>query len=422
MSLPYLNTRQNQLRLTGRTETLYWPRLHLSEIDTNAIIGRWYGLCVGVGIVVVVVDAFRNTVLSPVPALFADLLLWGYRAKFRSVRSPSIRFLVAPVTCLWFFAVLLPAIASVHSMGLWAFVLVILAGWRILHVTHQVREHYLDYAFENPRISVATRNKWKGSRQGGFRNEVEPARSLSEAELKSFRRARLSLENQVGFVCWVVAAFVCAGALAWVAVQHSATLAPEVARVLLLLMGMAVIALPGAAGVGLLLSEGRPLRDLKLLCKALAVWCHSPPAVDEALLAPWSARSRFGRADDRTSYLHWNLLFIALLILPVAVFYPWYSTDGLHVFHDPWLEKYAISGSKWFAHLKHAFGNADVPVLLRMGLLVQIFCAAPLMVIGSWILGLLPTLRAAETLLDGRNALEQEVQIVTDMRTTRSRA
>jgi len=59
MPLPYLNRRENQLRLNGRMPVLYWPRFRPSAADTMTF--TWWCISVSAYAVIVTLgmDAFR---------------------------------------------------------------------------------------------------------------------------------------------------------------------------------------------------------------------------------------------------------------------------------------------------------------------------------------------------------------------------
>ena len=79
MPLPYLNRRENQLRLNGRMPVLYWPRFRPSAADTMTF--TWWCISVSAYAVIVTLgmDAFRFMPSYATLAIGADIVRWWYR-------------------------------------------------------------------------------------------------------------------------------------------------------------------------------------------------------------------------------------------------------------------------------------------------------------------------------------------------------
>jgi len=411
MTLPYLNDRQNQLRLSGQTETLNWPRLQLSESEAFHHHMEWYLSYIGIGLAVVLIDAFRMFLLAPYFAVMFDMVRWACMFRDHGFRRPQSTFLCAPATITWFLAVGVPALASVFSLQLWAFSLIVFAGWRILVVTRKLHEHYLDYAIENPRMSVATRRKWQRLRKAGFPEnhpEAKPSRELSEEDRKQFQQAKTDVGSfrdrlMVGGACIL---FVAIFAFLIVGIPGEARFGTLQQH--LVLFAALFWILPPYAALGLGALRKRLDFGLKLVHRCLLVWCHSPADVPDEMLVPWSPRSRFGNCQERVSYLRWNVLLISALILPVVVFYPIYANDMISMYDTMAFDAYPISGSKIFLHLKVVLLDYDTPLYGRLLIIWGTFCGVSMLLVCTWSALLEPSLRAAETLFEGADALEQE--------------
>lgn len=416
MALPYLNDRQNQLRLTGQTEPLNWPRLWISPSGEFMHRLHWFLKFIVIGLGFVLLDAFRMMLLTPVFFLFAELLRWAMYFREEGFRRPGCRILYAPILTTWFLTIAVPALASVVSLGLWAFSLIVLAGWRLLRMTKALREHYLDYVIENPQLTVSTRRKWKLLRKNGFAprgDEGKPACNLSAAGRNRFENAIRKLRGfkRLMWASWALIIVVAIGAA--VVVERPVAIEYGTIRSDLTYLSLFILIGPMALGLVSVCWRQDTYSSIRLVHRCILVWCQSPPNIPEEQLAPWSARSRFGRADERIAYLHWNLFLFSALLLPVAVYYPVYATDMVSLHSRGDYEPYPISGSKYFLHLKDGLTNFRTSLSARLRIVWGTFAGMGVIVTFTWLLVLAPTLQAAETLIEGPQALEQERQGLT---------
>lgn len=354
-------------------------------------------------------DAFRAFLLFPFFAFIPDIVRWVRRYSEGLWYFPSLRFLVLPFTTVWAFGILAPLAAHHVSPPLWFAAVIGILTWRMIRVGQKVRLHYLDYCLEHEAMSESTRTKWNRCREEGWSEggvTPAPASPLSSGdERKRFAGAISGLRSAANSEWLVIGAGVAASLLA-MKVFGSLDGSEFRGNIAVLLVGAAILGVTGLPAGVRLSRVNSAKEELDAVWHALHVFCHSPPTVPVGSRAPWSARSRFGDAENRRSYLLWNAVLIGLLLISAVVLYP---LIGANSPGEAELS-YPLSGSAAFARLIHLRFDTTTPGWVFCAYVAATLLATPIF-LGCGLAALVgQTASAATVLFEGEDALEHERQ------------
>jgi len=417
MALHNFNNLENQLRLKGRMPTLHWPRFRPTGADTTGFAWWLLANCLYVVVISLGLDAFRAFLLLPFFAFIPDIIRWMRRYSEGLWFFPKLRFLVLPFTAVWAFGILLPVLADHVSPPLWFAAVIFVLAWRMVRLSQKIRSHYLDYCLEHEALSDATRAKWNLCREnnwGAAGAAACPASRLStQEEVRRFSAAVADLRSSPTSELLVCGSGLAGSLLAMQVLSglHGQQLRGNAGMFFVAFGIVGVTAVPAAVR---LLRAPSAKEELDAAWHALHAFCHSPPTVPLGSRAPWSARSRFGDAENRRSYLLWNALLIGFLLISAVVLYPLLGS------HAPGESEfsYPLTGSAAFARLIQLRFDATTPGWVFCGYFAAALLATPIF-IGCGLAALVgPTASAAQVLFEGDDALEHERQSMATSGTT----
>jgi hypothetical protein len=313
MPSPYLNLRENQLCLTGRMPALHWPRFRPTAAETLTFTWWCCAICCYAVVAALGIDALRIVPIVLYVPLLLDLLRWWNRFNTGRWFVPELRFLIAPFTFVWLIGVGIPVLAYFMHPTAWWGVVIGLIGWRMIRMGQRVRTHYVDYCLEHERLTEATRAKWKQRRLNDWQDVPgQPNSEQTEASVGMKQRFDKAVEwmrsegrSEVlyGFVTLLAAigSVMLVNALGYVCLREQTSI---------LLVACALTSM-GVITSLMQCEAGASLKELwEATWHAIQVFCHSPPTVPLGSRAPWSARSRYGDAENRRAYLVWNVLLV----------------------------------------------------------------------------------------------------------------
>ena len=407
MTKPYVNNRESQLDLDGRMPLLHWPRYRPTNGEVLQFI-RWCWVVVLFVVAVgVSVDALRLVLLVPIWPLALDIGRWVIRVRDSRKYLPKLWFLWMPFCTVWLLGIGAPFVAHHISPVFWYPTVIGIVVWRLIRISQKIAEHYIDYSIENESLSEATRTKWRQARESNWlieNKDPAPANELrSDAEVLDFRTALAGMRSRTSREAYVVALAAVIGirSLNWIPTTGVTTdiqLSPaDVGAAFFTILVLPVILSRWLSRFG--------AREVSDSVRAIEVFVNSPPAVPSNSRAPWSPRSRYGDAENRRSYLVWNVLLIGLLLLSATVFYPL-------CLHNPpgqtSVGHYPVVGTAMFVRFQQLLSDSTVPRTVLWGSAAMAFIVIQVCVIGGITALIGPAVTAANRLFEGESSLESE--------------
>ena len=399
MPVPYLNDRENQNRLTGEMDAVYWPDYQPDARERKQFL-VWCVLgAVLITITAITVDALRAVLLFTPVAPLVDLFRWLFRIRDGKHYATKLKWLIVPFTTVWLLTIVVPAAA--HSLWLdgWAIACMATSLGLATVFASKVESHFLEYALLDARLGHGAREKWKTWLNDRFLT-VLPERPLTPEEQSRFDEAvkALSLTVTHKDLLYVGTAILAAIVVLSPADGFWYRLGPRylvcVAAFLALPLGVAALNLKSVAGWK---------RQLFCTAAAFQLWCNSPPAVRPGARVPWSPRSPFGNAENRRALLFMFAAAIAFLLIPFVVFFPVLETfSGVS-----WQFSYQITGSQLFARFNTLRLSPDQALLLKVAMPLLAGGVMPLFFFGVLFCLVGPTVGATDELFRGSQALER---------------
>lgn len=395
MPLPYTNDRRNQLRVEGNFEALLWPRFKATRKWKNKFVLKLIGWAILAAYLTSMIDIFHIFLFYP----FLPLLLDGCRhlSRFRNEdginAAPTSVLTAIPLTetCL----LVVTAGNLLLGLGIRPYVVAMsfFFIWRLTRLTSQIHRHYLDYLLEDHRISVVTRQQWRkllSEDQWPSSHRYYPGH-LTKSDHDAFDQAFditvnwrkfVQVPRVVGLVMCVLAAIRPAQndqVQSWVVIAF-------------------VVLVPHCLTIW-----DSPFNRVKHVLRALGVWVDSPAMTNVADRAPWTAKTRFGPAEQRQSYLFWSVLQLSAFSIPIVLFMPFIPD---YPFTDATNSNSAFFGGPTRFILESCYRDSSLAQLMY-GIAAMIFCG-PVLFFLSLLATTGPLMRHANQLFDDEGAFLHE--------------